>query len=283
MMLHLSNKAPKMSTNSESQVSLKLLIDKQTRKLVYGEAGKEFVDLLLTILSLPLGTVTMLLSKNNMVGCLASLGSLYQSIENLNDTYIIQSKSSILNPEALYSPTKNTTLLSTDGLTGIRQFYTCSNTLEGVLALGRPLPSQDSKTSITGIVWLDSFPVHRPPPLHTLHKHTTIRMTEDSRAICPDCNKPMDIKIEYHDAANSKTGGQEGGFVKGAVIYMIMDNLEVKPMSTVSIVATLNKFNIKDVGALEEKVIRVSSVEGMKILKASLTTDAVLSTVFLGA
>ncbi|CAN1234182.1 hypothetical protein LINPERPRIM_LOCUS4139 [Linum perenne] len=152
-----------------------------------------------------------------MVGCLASLGSLYQSIENLNDTYIIQSKSSILNPEALYSPTKNTTLLSTDGLTGIRQFYTC--------------------------------------------KHTTIRMTEDSRAICPDCNKPMDIKIEYHDAANSKTGGQEGGFVKGAVIYMIMDNLEVKPMSTVSIVATLNKFNIKDVGALEEKVIRVSSVE----------------------
>ncbi|CAN1234177.1 hypothetical protein LINPERPRIM_LOCUS4139 [Linum perenne] len=232
-----------MSTNSESQVSLKLLIDKQTRKLVYGEAGKEFVDFLLTILSLPLGTVTMLLSKNNMVGCLASLGSLYQSIENLNDTYIIQSKSSILNPEALYSPTKNTTLLSTDGLTGIRQ----------------------------------------PPPLHTLHKHTTIRMTEDSRAICPDCNKPMDIKIEYHDAANSKTGGQEGGFVKGAVIYMIMDNLEVKPMSTVSIVATLNKFNIKDVGALEEKVIRVSSVEGMKILKASLTTDAVLSTVFLGA
>ncbi|CAN1730071.1 hypothetical protein LINPERHAP1_LOCUS819 [Linum perenne] len=205
-----------MSTNSESQVSLKLLIDKQTRKLVYGEAGKEFVDFLLTILSLPLGTVTMLLSKNNMVGCLASLGSLYQSIENLNDTYIIQSKSSILNPEALYSPTKNTTLLSTDGLTGIRQFYTCSNTKE---------------------------------------------MTEDSRAICPDCNKPMDIKIEYHDAANSKTGGQEGGFVKGAVIYMIMDNLEVKPMSTVSIVATLNKFNIKDVGALEEKVIRVSSVE----------------------
>ncbi|CAN1234184.1 hypothetical protein LINPERPRIM_LOCUS4139 [Linum perenne] len=206
-----------MSTNSESQVSLKLLIDKQTRKLVYGEAGKEFVDFLLTILSLPLGTVTMLLSKNNMVGCLASLGSLYQSIENLNDTYIIQSKSSILNPEALYSPTKNTTLLSTDGLTGIRQFYTCSNTKD--------------------------------------------RMTEDSRAICPDCNKPMDIKIEYHDAANSKTGGQEGGFVKGAVIYMIMDNLEVKPMSTVSIVATLNKFNIKDVGALEEKVIRVSSVE----------------------
>ncbi|CAN1234172.1 hypothetical protein LINPERPRIM_LOCUS4139 [Linum perenne] len=236
-----------MSTNSESQVSLKLLIDKQTRKLVYGEAGKEFVDFLLTILSLPLGTVTMLLSKNNMVGCLASLGSLYQSIENLNDTYIIQSKSSILNPEALYSPTKNTTLLSTDGLTGIRQ----------------------------------------PPPLHTLHKHTTIRMTEDSRAICPDCNKPMDIKIEYHDAANSKTansktGGQEGGFVKGAASYMIMDNLEVKAMSTVSIMAAFSRVSIKDVGALEEKVVKVTSAEGLKILKASLTTQAVLSTVFLG-
>ncbi|CAN1730060.1 hypothetical protein LINPERHAP1_LOCUS819 [Linum perenne] len=240
-----------MSTNSESQVSLKLLIDKQTRKLVYGEAGKEFVDFLLTILSLPLGTVTMLLSKNNMVGCLASLGSLYQSIENLNDTYIIQSKSSILNPEALYSPTKNTTLLSTDGLTGIRQFYTCSNTK-----------------------------FYMCP---TSEKHSFERLvTADSRVICLHCKRPMNTCMRYLDAANSKTGGQEGGFVKGAASYMIMDNLEVKAMSTVSIMAAFSRVSIKDVGALEEKVVKVTSAEGLKILKASLTTQAVLSTVFLG-
>ncbi|CAN1176300.1 hypothetical protein LINPERHAP2_LOCUS32446 [Linum perenne] len=64
---------------------------------------------------------------------------------------------------------------------------------------------------------------------------------------------------------------------------MIMDNLEVKPMSTVSIMAAFNRVNIKDVAALEEKVIKVTSAEGLKILKASLTTQAVLSTVFLGA
>ncbi|CAN1176258.1 hypothetical protein LINPERHAP2_LOCUS32442 [Linum perenne] len=159
-----------MSTNYAGQVSLKLLIDKQTRKVVYAEAGKEFVDFLVTILSLPLGTVTTLLSKNDMIGC---LGSLYKSIEDLNDLYIIQSttqsKKSILNPRGLYTPTKKTTLLP--------------------------------------------------------------------------------------------TGGKESGFVKGVVSYMIMDNLEVKPMSTVSIMAAFNRVNIKDVAALEEKVIKVTSAE----------------------
>ncbi|KAB2596070.1 hypothetical protein D8674_031520 [Pyrus ussuriensis x Pyrus communis] len=64
----------------------------------------------------------------------------------------------------------------------------------------------------------------------------------------------------------------EGGYVKGVVTYMIMDNLEVKPMSTISSISVLNRFNIKEVGVLEEKVL----------LKASLESNTVLTNVFLG-
>ncbi|CAN1234155.1 hypothetical protein LINPERPRIM_LOCUS4135 [Linum perenne] len=256
-----------------TQVSLKLLIDEQTQKVVYAEAGKEFVDFLLTILSLPLGTVTMLLSKTNMVGC---LGSMYQSIETLDDSYIIksihQSKDSILNPKRLYSPTTNTPLLPTVGSAVIKQFYTCSNTQQGVLALG-PAPQNPR-----GLISPYSYGVNPTPT----YRHSKVRVAEDQQAICPDCKEPMQYTVEYTDAPSSKTGGQEGGFVKGAASYMIMDNLEIKPMSTVSIMAAFNRFSIKDVGALEEKVIKVTSAEGLKILKASLTTQAVLSTVFLG-
>lgn len=64
--------------NSESTVSLKLLVDSKRHKVLFAEAGKDFVDFLFTLLSLPVGTVIRLLAKHGMVG---SLGKLYESVE----------------------------------------------------------------------------------------------------------------------------------------------------------------------------------------------------------
>ncbi|PQQ12359.1 protein-tyrosine-phosphatase MKP1 isoform X2 [Prunus yedoensis var. nudiflora] len=60
-----------------------------------------------------------------------------------------------------------------------------------------------------------------------------------------------------------------------------MDNLEVKPTSTISSIAMLNQFKVKEVGALEEKVVDLGMDEGLKLLKASLETSTVLTNVFL--
>ncbi|MBA0629584.1 hypothetical protein Godav_024119 [Gossypium davidsonii] len=38
---------------------------------------------------------------------------------------------------------------------------------------------------------------------------------------------------------------------------MITDDLAVRPMSAISCITLLNKFNIKDVGVLEEKTIDI--------------------------
>ncbi|MBA0841591.1 hypothetical protein Goarm_004075 [Gossypium armourianum] len=47
----------------------------------------------------------------------------------------------------------------------------------------------------------------------------------------------------------------EGGYVKGVITYMIMDDLVVRPMPSISCITLLNKFNIKDIGVLEENTL----------------------------
>ncbi|CAN0898012.1 hypothetical protein LINGRAHAP2_LOCUS19461 [Linum grandiflorum] len=61
---------------------------------------------------------------------------------------------------------------------------------------------------------------------------------------------------------------------------MVTDNLEVEPLSTISILDLLKKLNIQQV---EEKVVDIGMDEGLKLLKASLQSKTVLTNVFLGA
>ncbi|GFP82784.1 hypothetical protein PHJA_000421500 [Phtheirospermum japonicum] len=67
----------------------------------------------------------------------------------------------------------------------------------------------------------------------------------------------------------------------GTVKYMVMDDLVVKPMSTSPFIALIKSFNVKDVSALEEKVVDLGITEAVKLLKASLETKNVLTHVFL--
>ncbi|XXG75088.1 hypothetical protein AAC387_Pa07g3669 [Persea americana] len=69
----------------------------------------------------------------------------------------------------------------------------------------------------------------------------------------------------------------------GVVTYTVMDDLVVKPMSTISGITLLNKFNVKDVGDLEESVVEVGMSEGLAILRASLESKTMLTDIFLGS
>ncbi|CAI0467691.1 unnamed protein product [Linum tenue] len=236
------------------KVTLKLLINKKTNKVLFAEAGKDFVDFLFTLLSFPLGTVIKLLSKNRMVGC---LGNLYQSIEELGDAFFQPKigKATVLNPKIPFRPSGSTLLLSDGGEDGIgsttRKFYLC--------------PSY--------------------------HKN----VADNPRAKCPQCSSKMRLEFSFLKAPPAGVNSEEGGFVKGVITYMVMDNLEVKPMSTISSITMLNKFNVQEVGALEEKVIELGMDEvtlsvfplalfmGLNLLKASLQSQTVLTNVFLGA
>ncbi|KAM3681471.1 hypothetical protein ACJW30_M000200 [Castanea mollissima] len=63
-------------------------------------------------------------------------------------------------------------------------------------------------------------------------------------------------------------------------LYLVKNNLDVKPLSSASLIPLLNEFNVKD-GDLEEKVVDLGVDEGLKLLKATLLSKDVLTDVFL--
>ncbi|PQQ00084.1 hypothetical protein Pyn_28387 [Prunus yedoensis var. nudiflora] len=62
-----------MATSNTRSESLKLLIDTKGGKVLFAEASKNVVDFLFTLLSLLVGTVIKLLSKDGVVGSLGKL------------------------------------------------------------------------------------------------------------------------------------------------------------------------------------------------------------------
>ncbi|CAA0841487.1 Unknown protein [Striga hermonthica] len=218
---------------AKSSVSMKLLIDTKAKRVLFAEAGKDMVDFLFYILSMPVANLISLMGKQGMVG---SLGNLYDSIENLNESYMQpnQNKDALLKPAYPFSG-MSVPLLSTNEESTEMKLYTC----EG-----------------------DCYSFAKVPT-----------------PICPDCNTMMLVLMDYVAQPGLEL---ESGFVKGVVTYMVMDDLVVNPMSTISSITLLNKFNVKEVGALEEKVVSLGMTEAVKLLKASLETKNVLTHVFLG-
>ena len=70
------------------EVSLKLVVNKMKNKVLFAEAEKQFVDVLLSFLTLPLGTIVRIVGKESKmlkqvrIGCLSSL---YESVANLEE------------------------------------------------------------------------------------------------------------------------------------------------------------------------------------------------------
>ncbi|KAK8495594.1 hypothetical protein V6N12_002097 [Hibiscus sabdariffa] len=157
-------------------VSLRLLIDSKSRRVLFAEADKDFVDFLFNILSLSVGTVTRLLTEKGMVG---SLGNLSGSIENLGDTYM----QSAATKDILLKP----------------MLWSCNN------------------------------------------------VANDPEFICPDCGNVMDQNVDLVNVTSKGSPSVEGGYVKGDITCMVMDDLVVKPISTISSITLLNMFKVQDV------------------------------------
>ncbi|PIA38930.1 hypothetical protein AQUCO_02700250v1 [Aquilegia coerulea] len=233
-----------MATN---KLTLKLLIDKKANRVLFAEASKDFVDSLFSLLTLPVGSVIKLLTKKKMVGC---IGNLYESVSNLDDTYFIQpikDKDVLTNPKVASASPLNVPLLTPNpAVNNSRNFYRCSR--------GRNCSYN--------------------------------YVTNDPNITCPDCSHKMSSLLNFVPSNANSTGitssSGENGYVKGVVTYMVMDDLTVMSMSTISSITLLSKFNVENVNLLEEKVVSLGMEEGLELLKTSLQSKTVLSQVFLG-
>ncbi|XP_059458994.1 uncharacterized protein LOC132188527 [Corylus avellana] len=273
-----------------TKVTLKLLIDTKRHRVLFAEADKQFVDFLFSIFTLPVGTVTRLLQKKNMAGCLHSL---YESIENLSDIYIQpdQDKDFLLNPKIAISGAQVPLLLPrVENSDTDRKFYRCSGYNNCNYVANDPRANCPSCRN--PMTTEQSYVEHSCTDMKFYRcgscSNSCKSVANDPRAHCPRCRNPMTREVNYveyppRDINKNKaaSSSSEGGYVKGLITYMVMDNLDVKPMSTISAISLLSKFNVTDVGAVEEKVVNFGMDEGVKLLVASLQSKTVLTDVFL--
>ncbi|WVZ95902.1 hypothetical protein U9M48_041609 [Paspalum notatum var. saurae] len=126
-------KAALHSDSVLSDISLKLLVDNKTKKVLFAEAGKEFVDFVFSLLTLPIGAVVKLISAGTNVG-LGSIGRLYQSVDGISASYLLPTadKSDLLQPSVLQPDGRDLLLLQGgadgDGAAPLGRFkmYTCA-------------------------------------------------------------------------------------------------------------------------------------------------------------
>ncbi|XXG89316.1 hypothetical protein AAC387_Pa12g1348 [Persea americana] len=64
-----------------TQMTLKLVVDKKMNRVAFAECGNDFVDVLLSFLTMPIGTIIRLTGKESKIG---GMSTLYESVEDLD-------------------------------------------------------------------------------------------------------------------------------------------------------------------------------------------------------
>ncbi|CAO2199050.1 unnamed protein product [Urochloa humidicola] len=248
-----------MATPTTAALTMKLLVDTKSQRVLLAEAGKHVVDFLFSLLALPVATAVALVGTEDMVG---SFGNLYASVDKLDATYVQPgaAKDALLRQTVAASP----------------QASTITNSF--LLRLPEP-PSS----------------AHGQKP-NTLYRCTSSYNSGCRSYVacacgkpCPSCNCPMTTIANYlppsgpvSSSGQAATQGAAQGFVQGVVKYTVTDSLTVTPMSAISSITLLNTFAVTDIAALQEKTVQIGYAEGLEILKASLRSKTVLTDVFLG-
>ncbi|CAL4903213.1 unnamed protein product [Urochloa decumbens] len=221
------------------KISLKLLVETRSKRVLFAEAGKEFVDFVFSLLTLQIGAVAKLVSAGTMHG---SVGRLYKSVDHMGASYLQPGadKSELLQPGVLHPDARELLLLPR-----------------------RPRRIRSRGGSEAAAAQVQA--VHG--------------MATEMAFVLPSA--PAAAGAGAKVGGGGAAGEESGGYVKGLVTYMVTDGLEVTPMSAISSITLINKFSVGNDVELAKKYVSVGMDEGLGLLRAALSSDTVLSDVFL--
>jgi hypothetical protein len=208
-----------MATN---ELSIKLLINKKTGKLCFAEAGSDVVEFLTSLLSLPVGTVTSLLAKENMAG---SVGTLLGSAEKLGAKY----NSKELNLIPTLDPA---TLSRLEQLLGVQvkgngQVFMCAGQSRGTYT--------------------------------SMHFNCPYVSTTCGSS-CPSCGKPMNDGMTI-TTGNRTNDSPVAGVAAATPTYTLKDDLSMTPAASMSVITLLSQCGVKDLSVLQEKTVKIGKEE----------------------
>ncbi|XP_058095131.1 uncharacterized protein LOC131240726 [Magnolia sinica] len=222
-------------------IKLKLLIDKEKNRVVLAESDEYFVDTLFSFLTIPIGAVVRLSSRNSNLGC---MDALHESLENLDSRYLQTEavKEMLLRPRSAWETQTKDLALNVD--TELTRYYICRDSY------------------LTG--------THGSNPLISTVKNVQCR-----------CGRAMAAEVLIKKSKPVADGINEGVFVKETMRFMIGDDLWVCPISTETYLSLLDKLGIRDWAALEERSVDVGADEALHLLRRLLVSKTPMTDVFL--
>ncbi|XP_008220154.1 PREDICTED: uncharacterized protein LOC103320274 [Prunus mume] len=219
--IHIETQMFGDSTNDkEGTISVKLVVSKSKKMVCYAEAGEDFVSLLFSFLTLPLGFILKNMKDGSLRGCISHL---YKTIQDLDGQYMISNHHNemILDPKLVPGFCYKNSLL---GIETSSYYYG-----NGTLTTDRSLFSSE----------------------------------------------PNQLKLigNMDDSAL--------GFLKGPAMFVVTDNLVVRPISRILELHVLKDLNVP-VTDTEDQIVHVGKKEALHLLLASCLCDSVLTNTFVG-
>ncbi|XP_009611659.1 uncharacterized protein [Nicotiana tomentosiformis] len=226
-------------------IKLKVMIDKTRNRVIFAESDHEFIETLLSFLTVPLGTVLRLLEKDMVQ--LGSISRIYASVYSLDPRFLRTSycKSMLITPRNASEVQCEKLKLNVDHSEIAGKLFACS-----------------------------SYSCYEIKNFYSLFTNASCR-----------CGSPMRSPRSVNKKGEDRSSGGEGGdgvFLKaGAASFMITDDLQIMPASTASLTALFGKLGVSDKNEIEEKTVEVGTKEVLRLLKVSLLSKTPLTNMVL--
>lgn len=235
-----------MADAKEAEVSLKVVIDRVKKKVVFAEAGSDFVDILFSFLTLPMGTIVRRLANysdpSHRKVNIGGFNNLYESVINLDAMYFAtkKCKDMLLNTRNSAEVQCQNLKINIDDMKPI-QYFICEH-----------LCFQDYR-----------------------YNNSNKYLSTCSTARCKNCRTPFNRAIHFDAIV-------EGVFVPKTSSFVISDDLHVIPNNPTLTLKILESNSIKDFAALEENTLKLGSSEILHLLERSFLSKTPLSDIVFG-
>ena len=207
-------------------ISLKASVDKKSNRVVFVESDELFVDILFSFLTMPMGTITHLISNLSPTNGIVCMNNLYKSVENIDVRYFRTEacKNMLLHPHNAAAAYCKSLKLKIDYIDTL-SFFCC-----------------------------ESFDC----------SEVGYKLWSHYKNLYCGCGRHMSRILNLSCRAPSNSGSDarnRGVFVKGLARFVVSDYFQVRPASTSATIALLTKSGVMDTSNIEERIFDIGVTE----------------------
>ncbi|KAG0587689.1 hypothetical protein KC19_2G183800 [Ceratodon purpureus] len=284
---------------------------KATGRVLFLEAGDDFVEVLLSFLALPVGSVVKLLSKEGVEGGLNGVSNILDSLDKFSDLLPYVDKLALMDDRKVALSSSEIPRMPEDVLQLVPSnvsavkdvvLYECRalcnrvSTRQGARCPCNAYNGSFSKLSLFTLALSPEQDLKKKAILYDCGAHCN-RVSANFGSRCP-CNTSsgyffdlslLTLIVSAADQSDSKMiesklaiepARTEDSVKKRHVTYIVTDSLEISPNSIAKSISILSDAKVEQVSDLTSMKVPVTPRQILQLLRASITSKTALSCVF---